>query len=213
MEQLHREQLPKKDIIKFLQDHGSDSFLAEHKLLGNIKNVAKTANKDHLVTAYNNLFENAKDKRVNKVDKDSTISGRLYSSEGEDTNHYILWEDLEKFKAWREIVRIGSSYNNVDIKAAGKLGISPCNMPQQQEKRRLDSSICHILYLYQQNTWLYQVLQGGTRVQNVEQIDTWRMACIHGEALGLILFCCTGQVVAVAAMAFGFSIIFYDPYL
>uniref|UniRef100_A0A673U5T5 FKBP3 basic tilted helix bundle domain-containing protein n=1 Tax=Suricata suricatta TaxID=37032 RepID=A0A673U5T5_SURSU len=32
------EQLPKKDIIKFLQDHDSDSFLAEHKLLGNIKN-------------------------------------------------------------------------------------------------------------------------------------------------------------------------------
>lgn len=32
-------------------------FLAEHKLLGNIKNVAKTANKDHLVTAYNHLFE------------------------------------------------------------------------------------------------------------------------------------------------------------
>ncbi|XDA84981.1 hypothetical protein R6Z07M_014760 [Ovis aries] len=57
VEQLRREQLPKKDIIKFLQDHGSDSFLAEHKLLGNIKNVAKTANKDHLVTAYNHLFE------------------------------------------------------------------------------------------------------------------------------------------------------------
>ncbi|XP_044773694.1 peptidyl-prolyl cis-trans isomerase FKBP3 isoform X4 [Neomonachus schauinslandi] len=49
VEQLRSEQLPKKDIIKFLQDHGSDSFLAEHKLLGNIKNVAKTANKDHLV--------------------------------------------------------------------------------------------------------------------------------------------------------------------
>ncbi|XDC87009.1 hypothetical protein R6Z07F_018182 [Ovis aries] len=57
VEQLRSEQLPKKDIIKFLQDHGSDSFLAEHKLLGNIKNVAKTANKDHLVTAYNHLFE------------------------------------------------------------------------------------------------------------------------------------------------------------
>ncbi|XP_078007626.1 peptidyl-prolyl cis-trans isomerase FKBP3 isoform X1 [Phascolarctos cinereus] len=56
-EQLRSEALPKKDIIKFLQDHGSDSFLAEHKLLGNIKNVAKTANKDHLVTAYNHLFE------------------------------------------------------------------------------------------------------------------------------------------------------------
>ena len=32
-------------------------FLAEHTLLGNIKNVAKTANKNHLVSAYNHLFE------------------------------------------------------------------------------------------------------------------------------------------------------------
>lgn len=32
-------------------------FLNEHKLLGNIKNVAKTAKKDQLVIAYNQLFE------------------------------------------------------------------------------------------------------------------------------------------------------------
>ncbi|KAM4664825.1 peptidyl-prolyl cis-trans isomerase FKBP3 [Discoglossus pictus] len=55
--QLHSEDLPKKDIIKFLQDHGSDSFLSEYKLLGNIKNVTKTAKKDQLVIAYNKLFE------------------------------------------------------------------------------------------------------------------------------------------------------------
>uniref|UniRef100_A0A8C0QHT2 peptidylprolyl isomerase n=3 Tax=Canis lupus TaxID=9612 RepID=A0A8C0QHT2_CANLF len=67
MEQLHSEQLPKKDIIKFLQDHGSDSFLAEHKLLGNIKNVVKTANKDHLVTAYNHLFESGPPKYTKSV--------------------------------------------------------------------------------------------------------------------------------------------------
>lgn len=32
-------------------------FLNEHKLLGNIKNVAKTAKKEQLVVAYNQLFE------------------------------------------------------------------------------------------------------------------------------------------------------------
>ncbi|XP_036592097.1 peptidyl-prolyl cis-trans isomerase FKBP3 [Trichosurus vulpecula] len=68
-EQLRSEALPKKDIIKFLQDNGSDSFLAEHKLLGNIKNVAKTANKDHLVTAYNHLFESKRFKGTESVAK------------------------------------------------------------------------------------------------------------------------------------------------
>lgn len=32
-------------------------FLSEHKLLGNIKNVAKTAKKEQLIVAYNQLFE------------------------------------------------------------------------------------------------------------------------------------------------------------
>lgn len=34
---LHSEQLPEKDIIKFLLDHSSDTLLAEYKLLENIK--------------------------------------------------------------------------------------------------------------------------------------------------------------------------------
>lgn len=31
-------------------------------------------------------------------------------------------EDLEKFKSLRVIVRIGSGYDNVDVKAAGEFG-------------------------------------------------------------------------------------------
>lgn len=34
----------------------------------------------------------------------------------------LMREDLEKFKALRIIVRIGSGYDNIDIKAAGELG-------------------------------------------------------------------------------------------
>ncbi|XP_030627068.1 peptidyl-prolyl cis-trans isomerase FKBP3 [Chanos chanos] len=56
-EQLKSDELPKKDIIKFIQDNAAHSFLTEHKLLGNIKNVAKTAKKEQLVLAYNQLFE------------------------------------------------------------------------------------------------------------------------------------------------------------
>lgn len=38
-------------------------------------------------------------------------------------------EDLEKFKSLRVIVRIGSGVDNVDIKAAGEMGIAVCNVP------------------------------------------------------------------------------------
>ncbi|ELW72135.1 Peptidyl-prolyl cis-trans isomerase FKBP3 [Tupaia chinensis] len=69
MEQLRGEQLPENNVIKFMQEHGSDSLLAEHKLLGNIKNVTKTANKDHLVTAYNHLFESKHIKGTESISK------------------------------------------------------------------------------------------------------------------------------------------------
>uniref|UniRef100_A0A8C5KIF3 C-terminal-binding protein 2 n=1 Tax=Jaculus jaculus TaxID=51337 RepID=A0A8C5KIF3_JACJA len=120
-------------------------------------------------------------------------------------------EDLEKFKALRVIVRIGSGYNNVDIKAAGELGIAVCNIPSAALEETTDSTICHILNLYRRNTWLYQVPREGTRIQSVEQIREVASgaAQICGETLGLIGFGRTGQ----ASQVFGFSVIFYDPYL
>lgn len=36
----------------------------------------------------------------------------------------LMREDLEKFKALRIIVRIGSGYDNIDIKSAGELGMN-----------------------------------------------------------------------------------------
>ncbi|KAG8504298.1 Peptidyl-prolyl cis-trans isomerase FKBP3, partial [Galemys pyrenaicus] len=54
---MHRGAAAHENINKFPWDHGSDLFLAKPKLLGNIKNVTKTSNKDHLLTAYNHLFE------------------------------------------------------------------------------------------------------------------------------------------------------------
>ncbi|XP_072307214.1 peptidyl-prolyl cis-trans isomerase FKBP3 [Eucyclogobius newberryi] len=67
-EQLKSDDLAKKDIIKFLQDNGAQSFLNEHKMLGNIKNVAKTAKKEQLIEAYNQLFESKRFKGTEPVE-------------------------------------------------------------------------------------------------------------------------------------------------
>ncbi|XP_046711709.1 C-terminal-binding protein 2a isoform X2 [Silurus meridionalis] len=124
-------------------------------------------------------------------------------------------EDLEKFKALRIIIRIGSGYDNIDIKAAGEMGIAVCNIPSAAVEETADSTLCHILNLYRRNTWLYQALREGSRFQSIEQIRELASgaARIRGETLGLIGFGRTGQAVAVRAKAFGFNVIFYDPYL
>ena len=108
-------------------------------------------------------------------------------------------EDLEKFKALRVILQVGSGYDNVAIKAVGKLQIAVCNVPSSAVEETADSTICHILNPYRGNRLLYQALQEGTRVQSVEQISEVASgaACICGETLGLIGFGHTQQEVAV----------------
>ncbi|XP_045917414.1 peptidyl-prolyl cis-trans isomerase FKBP3 isoform X2 [Micropterus dolomieu] len=44
-------------------------FLNEHKLLGNIKNVAKTAKKEQLIIAYNHLFQSKRFKGTEPVEE------------------------------------------------------------------------------------------------------------------------------------------------
>uniref|UniRef100_A0A8C6TCN9 C-terminal binding protein 1 n=1 Tax=Neogobius melanostomus TaxID=47308 RepID=A0A8C6TCN9_9GOBI len=127
----------------------------------------------------------------------------------------LMREDLEKFKALRIIVRIGSGYDNIDIKSAGELGIAVCNMPAASVEETADSTLCHILTLYRRTTWLHQALREGTRAQSVEQIREVASgaARIRGETLGLIGLGRVGQAVALRAKAFGLNVIFYDPYL
>lgn len=70
------------------------------------------------------------------------------------------------------------------------LGIAVCNIPSAAVEETADSTLCHILNLYRRNTWLYQALREGTRVQSVEQIREVASgaARIRGETLGLIGF-------------------------
>uniref|UniRef100_A0A2K6TF16 C-terminal-binding protein 2 n=1 Tax=Saimiri boliviensis boliviensis TaxID=39432 RepID=A0A2K6TF16_SAIBB len=76
------------------------------------------------------------------------------------------------------------------------LGTAACNIPAAAVEETAHSTICHILNLYWRNT--------------LEQIPVREVASgaarIRGETLGLISF-------GLRAKAFGFSVVFYDPYL
>ncbi|XP_039258302.1 peptidyl-prolyl cis-trans isomerase FKBP3-like [Styela clava] len=94
-EQLHGDDVSKKELISFLQTHSTSEFLAEHKLLGSLKNVTKTSKRDALVIAYNALFETcafgtgAGDKPVadltKKVETLSTSESKAKKTTEDDT--------------------------------------------------------------------------------------------------------------------------------
>ncbi|XP_072177666.1 C-terminal-binding protein 2-like isoform X1 [Diadema setosum] len=124
-------------------------------------------------------------------------------------------EDLDKFKALRIIVRIGSGYDNVDIKAAGEMGVAVCNVPGYGVEEAADSTLCMILNLYRRTHWMAEMVKQGKKLSGAEQIREAGAGAtrIRNETLGIIGLGRVGTAVAQRAKAFGFNILFYDPYL
>jgi C-terminal binding protein len=79
-------------------------------------------------------------------------------------------EDLEKFKALRIIVRIGSGVDNIDVKAAGELGIAVCNVPGYGVEEVADTTLCLILNLYRRTYWLANMVKEGRKFTGPEQV-------------------------------------------
>ncbi|XP_049880745.1 C-terminal-binding protein isoform X2 [Pectinophora gossypiella] len=124
-------------------------------------------------------------------------------------------EDLEKFKALRIIVRIGSGVDNIDVKAAGELGIAVCNVPGYGVEEVADTTMCLILNLYRRTYWLANMVREGKKFTGPEQVREAAAGCarIRGDTLGIVGLGRIGSAVALRAKAFGFNVIFYDPYL
>ncbi|XP_073673094.1 peptidyl-prolyl cis-trans isomerase FKBP3 [Garra rufa] len=108
-EQLKGEEVPKKDLIKFIQDNAAHSFLAEQKLLGNIKNVAKTAKKEHLVEAYNQLFESKRFKGTDVEVVTEQIEAAKISDAPKETKTEQLDEGPPKFT--KSVLKKGDKTN------------------------------------------------------------------------------------------------------
>ncbi|KAK3888441.1 hypothetical protein Pcinc_007504 [Petrolisthes cinctipes] len=127
-------------------------------------------------------------------------------------------EDLEKFKALKVIVRIGSGIDNVDVKAAGELGIAVCNVPGYGVEEVADTTMCLILNLYRRTYWLANMVREGKKFTGPEQVWEVREAAqgcarIRDDTLGIVGLGRIGSAVALRAKAFGFNVTFYDPYL
>ncbi|GMT06494.1 hypothetical protein PENTCL1PPCAC_28668, partial [Pristionchus entomophagus] len=121
--------------------------------------------------------------------------------------------DLEKFKALKVVVRIGSDADNIDLAAATDLGIAVCSTPSGCVEETADTTLSLILGMYRNTFMLSQKIAVDNKPM---AIDTMRTQCagtrrIRGETLGLVGFGRIGMAVALRAKAFGFHVLFYDP--
>lgn len=105
------------------------------------------------------------------------------------------------------VVRMGVGYDNVDVRAAGELGIPVCNVPNYGTEEVADSAMAHILSLFRQTAPLALRVAGGAVIQGPDGIaQAAGQSCvrIRGKVLGLIGCGMIGMATAVRAKVFGF---------
>ncbi len=149
------------------------------------------------------------DIRVVKADHSQQLYGRI-----EESDVLIVWNDIDLpepllagLKKCRGIVRAGVGYETVALRAAQRLGIPVCNIPDYGTEEIADHTWALILSLVRQLPRLERHCRAGGW--------DWRamgsVRRLRGERLGLIGFGHIGSAVARRAHAFGLDVGFYDP--
>ena len=123
-------------------------------------------------------------------------------------------ELLRRFKSARAIIRMGVGYDNVDIAAAGQLGISVCNIPDYGTEEVADSALSLVLGLFRGSLAGTHLLAAGQVVRGADAIAAAvpYVRRVRGSTLGIVGLGRIGAAVALRAKACGFDVIFYDPY-
>lgn len=132
-----------------------------------------------------------------------------------DAHALILWHGpmitadvIARMKNCRAIIRNGVGYDSVDIAAAANAGIPVCNVPDYGTEEVADHAIALTLALYRQLFPLDAVAK-----QLKWHIDVAsRMRRLRTQTFGIIGLGRIGTAAALRAKAFGFRVVFFDPY-
>ena len=133
--------------------------------------------------------------------------------------HAILaWHDLQftadviaRLENCQVIVRVGVGFDNVDLEAAGRRGISVCNVPDYGTADVADHAMALMLMLVR------GIYAFSEQMRSSNDNWHWNAAgTLHrlaGATLGIIGLGRIGTATALRAKAFGMRVIFYDPYI
>ena len=132
-----------------------------------------------------------------------------------DAHALILWHGplitaavVANLKNCRAIIRNGVGFDSVDTAAAAKAGIPVCNVPDYGTEEVADHAIALTLALYRQLFPLDAVAK-----QLSWHIDVAaKMRRLRTQTFGIIGLGRIGTATALRAKAFGFRVVFYDPY-
>lgn len=128
----------------------------------------------------------------------------------------ILWhgplitgEVVTRMKDCRAIIRNGVGFDTVDTAAAARAGIPVCNVPDYGTEEVADHALALTLALYRQLFPLdAEAKQLGWKISVAP-----KMRRLNTQVFGIVGLGRIGTAAALRAKAFGFRVVFHDPYV
>ncbi len=125
--------------------------------------------------------------------------------------HAVTGADMDRMKSLKTIVRMGVGYDRLDRRAAAERGITICNVPDYGTMEVADHAIALTLAL-RRGIVLYHDTQRGFPPAGWKAIETPLIRRLDVQTFGVLGLGRIGTAAALRARAFGFRIIFFDPY-
>ena len=133
-----------------------------------------------------------------------------------DATALILWHGplvdavvISQMKNCRAIIRNGVGFDSVDTAAAAQAGIPVCNVPDYGTEEVADHAIALTLAFYRQ---LFPLDAEAKRLGwKIEVSAKMRRLCT--QTFGIVGLGRIGTATALRAKAFGFRVVFVDPYV
>jgi phosphoglycerate dehydrogenase-like enzyme len=128
----------------------------------------------------------------------------------------ILWHGprltaaiIAQLRNCRAIVRNGVGFDSVDVAAAARAGIPVCNVPDYGTEEVADHALALTLALYRQ---LFPLDAEAKRLGWKIEVQP-RMRRLRTQTFGIVGLGRIGTATALRAKAFGFRVVFFDPYV
>ena len=124
----------------------------------------------------------------------------------------VTAEDIDRFPRLRAIVRMGVGYDKIARPAAAARNVLVCNVPDYGTTEVADHAVALALSL-RRGVILYHERQRRSPPAAWGQVKGELIRRLGVQTFGIVGLGRIGTAVALRARAFGFRVMFYDPYL
>lgn len=140
------------------------------------------------------------------------MRGRIEDADAVMVYHFLKFTEatVARLQRCKVIIRCGAGFDNVAGVACRKRGIALCNVPDYGSEEVADSALGMALSLMRGIHFLNSRLRRGQGAWTYEQFKPVHR--LRGRTFGIVGVGRIGTAAALRAKAFGFDVVFHDPY-